>query len=129
MQLTSPTPPFASRTTGTSSSSPGITRAGTTSTARRHRPEDNRQSVLAIKAENAERGLVAARVGTGGDKLAKYDQNGRFYGMPPHKRRWSRGAEGGEDEGSRMIMGGSGNKKFDLNGQNVKTKLPKACPY
>jgi|TARA_B110000459_G_scaffold145169_1_gene158162 pre-60S factor REI1 len=32
-------------------------------------------------------------------------------------------------EGSRMIMGGSGNKKFDLNGQNVKTKLPKACPY
>ena len=31
----------------------------------RHRPQDNRQSVLAIKAENAERGLVATRVGTG----------------------------------------------------------------
>jgi len=26
-------------------------------------------------------------------------------------------------------MGGSGNKKFDMNGRNAKTKLPKACPY
>ena len=97
----------------------------------RHRPEDNRQSVLAIKAENAERGLVAARVGTGGDKLAKYDQNGRFYGVPPHIAALVKRAQKAARryEGSRMIMGGSGNKKFDLNGQNVKTKLPKACPY
>lgn len=28
-----------------------------------------------------------------------------------------------------MIKSGSGNKKFDMNGQNAKTKLPKACPY
>ena len=56
----------------------------------RHRPEDNRQSVLAIKAE-APSAVVAARVGTGGDKLAKYDQNGRFYGDPlPYRRRGQR---------------------------------------
>jgi len=24
---------------------------------------------------------------------------------------------------------GNGNKKFDMNGKNAKTKLPKACPY
>ena len=97
----------------------------------RHRPEDNRQSVLAIKAENAERGLVSMRVGGGGDKLAKFDQNGRFYGVPAHIAALVKKAQKAARryEGSRMIMGGSGNKKFDLNGQNVKTKLPKACPY
>ena len=83
--------------------------------------------MLAIKAENAERGLVAARVGTGGDKLAKYDKNGRFYGVPPHIAALVKRAQKAARryEGSRMIMGGSGNKKFDLNGQNVKTKLPR----
>jgi pre-60S factor REI1 len=97
----------------------------------RHRPEDNRQSVLAIKAENAERGLVSMRVGGGGDKLARFDQNGRFYGVPAHIAALVKKAQKAARryEGSRMIMGGSGNKKFDLNGQNVKTKLPKACPY
>jgi len=28
-----------------------------------------------------------------------------------------------------MFQGNSSIKKFDLNGQNVKIKLPKACPY
>jgi pre-60S factor REI1 len=32
-------------------------------------------------------------------------------------------------QGDLMVMGGSANKKFDMNGRNAKTKLPKACPY
>ena len=106
----------------------------------RHRPEDNRQSVLAIKAENAERGLNATRVGTGNDKLAKYDQNGRlprhFLRPRPRPRprpRWSEGGLRTQRRGSRMIMGGGLellDVVLDLNGQNVKTKLPKALdPY
>ena len=32
-------------------------------------------------------------------------------------------------ERNNMFQGNASIKKFDLNGQNVKIKLPKACPY
>ena len=92
----------------------------------RPRPVDTRESVLAVKEANEERGLV--RMQERG--LTKFDTNGRFSpfeGVSIMVKRAQKAAQ--KYERNNMFQGNSSIKKFDLNGQNVKIKLPKACPY
>ncbi|EEH57006.1 uncharacterized protein MICPUCDRAFT_47346 [Micromonas pusilla CCMP1545] len=95
----------------------------------RPRPEDQRPMVLANKAENHERGL--ARIAeNGGRGITKFDSHGRFNAPMQISILVRRAQKASRRyEGMNMIKSGSGNKKFDMNGQNAKTKLPKACPY
>ena len=96
----------------------------------RHRPEDQRQMVLAARAENSERGLIRASETRAGERgLSKFDTHGRF--QPHHISIMVKRAQNAarKYERNNMFQGNSSIKKFDLNGQNVKIKLPKACPY
>lgn len=92
----------------------------------RPRPQDNREMVLAVKEANSERGLARAQE----QGLSKFDANGRFSpfsGVSILVKRAQKAAQ--KYERNNMFQGNSSIKKFDLNGQNVKIKLPKACPY
>jgi pre-60S factor REI1 len=92
----------------------------------RPRPVDNRQMVLAVKEANQERGLARAQE----QGLSKFDSNGRFSpfaGISILVKRAQKASQ--KYERRNMFQGNSSIKKFDLNGQNIKIKLPKACPY
>lgn len=92
----------------------------------RPRPQDNREMVLAVKEANQERGI--ARMQETG--LSKFDTNGKFSpfsGISILVKRAQKAAQ--KYDRNNMFQGRSSIKKFDLNGQNVKIKLPKACPY
>ena len=96
----------------------------------RHRPEDQRQMVLAARAENTARGLIRAGETRAGERgLSKFDTHGTF--QPHHISIMVKRAQNAarKYERNNMFQGNSSIKKFDLNGQNVKIKLPKACPY
>jgi len=96
----------------------------------RPRPEDQRQIVLAAKSENKDRGLAQVGNERGLSNWSSANLNGGF--RPPMAiqimikkaqkalRRY---------QGGLMVRGGAGNKKNDVYGGNVKTKLPKSCPY
>ena len=90
----------------------------------RHRPSDLREMVVAANSENKERGIMPIHAERG--VFVKGAQR-----LPMHITIMQKKAEKAARKymGNQMIMGSSANKKFDLNGQNVKTKLPKACPY
>ena len=91
----------------------------------RHRPSDDRASVVA----NAKHIGAQARSNTtgrgGGITVRDYPSLPSQISLV--HRRAQRALR--KYQGDLMVMGGSGNKKFDMNGRNAKTKLPKACPY
>ena len=93
----------------------------------RHRPSDNRPIVLATVAESRERGIVPVNAGRRSGGL------GRPFMAPINilQRRAEKAQQRYEGKYGKFRMGGSGsgNKKFDMNGQNAKVKLPKACPF
>ena len=96
----------------------------------RHRPEDDRAAVLANQASTRERGLARLGETRAGERgLQKFDTAGRFVGLQISimVKRAQKAAR--KYERNNMFQGNSSIKKFDLNGQNVKIKLPKACPY
>ena len=96
----------------------------------RHRPEDDRAAVLANRASTRERGLARLGETRAGERgLQKFDTAGRFVGLQISimVKRAQKAAR--KYERNNMFQGNSSIKKFDLNGQNVKIKLPKACPY
>ena len=96
----------------------------------RHRPEDDRAAVLANQASTRERGLVRLGETRAGERgLQKFDTAGRFVGLQISimVKRAQKAAR--KYERNNMFQGNASIKKFDLNGQNVKIKLPKACPY
>jgi len=96
----------------------------------RHKPDDDRATLLANAANNKERGLVRLGETRDGERgLKKFDLHGKFVGlnisiMVKRAQKASR-----KYERNNLFQGNSSIKKFDLNGQNVKIKLPKACPY
>ena len=96
----------------------------------RHRPLDDRASVLANQASTRERGLVRLGETRAGERgLRTFDTAGRFVGLQISimVKRAQKAAR--KYERNNMFQGNASIKKFDLNGQNVKIKLPKACPY
>ena len=90
-----------------------------------HRPRDERDSVR-TNAKHVGASVDGVRRGTGGG-ITRRD----YPTMPTQislvHRRAQRALR--KYQGDLMVMGGSANKKFDMNGRNAKTKLPKACPY
>lgn len=96
----------------------------------RHRPEDDRAAVLANRASTTERGLARLGETRAGERgVQKFDTAGKFVGLQISimVKRAQKAAR--KYERNNMFQGNSSIKKFDLNGQNVKIKLPKACPY
>ena len=96
----------------------------------RHRPEDDRAAVLANRASTTERGLARLGETRAGERgVQKFDTAGKFVGLQISimVKRAQKAAR--KYERNNMFQGNASIKKFDLNGQNVKIKLPKACPY
>ena len=96
----------------------------------RHRPEDERPMLIANRANNEERGLVRLSETRAGERgLSKFDTSGKFVGLEISimVKRAQKAAR--KYDRNNLFQGNSSIKKFDLNGQNVKIKLPKACPY
>jgi len=96
----------------------------------RPRPDDDRAMVLAARANEEARGMARLGETRAGERgLAAFDASGKF--SLPHisimVKRAQKAAR--KYERNNMFQGNSSIKKFDLNGQNVKVKLPKACPY
>ena len=91
----------------------------------RHRPNDDRASVVANTRRIGAQASGDAAGRRGGMMQRDYPS------MPSQislvHRRAQRALR--KYQGDLMVMGGSANKKFDMNGRNAKTKLPKACPY
>jgi pre-60S factor REI1 len=96
----------------------------------RHRPEDVRVAVVAASRNDQERGSVRLGETRNGERgLKKFDVAGKLVGsqisiMVKRAQKASR-----KYERNNAFLGNASIKKFDLNGQNVKIKLPKACPY
>ena len=64
------------------------------------------------------------------EALSKFDASGRFSpfdGISILVKRAQKAAQ--KYDRNNLFQGRSSIKKFDLNGQNVKIKLPKSCPY
>jgi len=96
----------------------------------RPRPDDDRAMVLAARANEEARGMARLGETRAGERgLAAFDASGKF--SLPHisimVKRAQKAAR--KYERKNMFQGNSSIKKFDLNGQNVKVKPPKACPY
>ena len=89
-----------------------------------------RAAVLANRASTTERGLARLGETRAGERgVQKFDTAGKFVGLQISimVKRAQKAAR--KYERNNMFQGNSSIKKFDLNGQNVKIKLPKACPY
>jgi pre-60S factor REI1 len=90
-----------------------------------HRPRDERDSVR-TNVKHVGASVDGVRRGTGGG-ITRRDYPTLPTQISLVHRRAQRALR--KYQGDLMVMGGSANKKFDMNGRNAKTKLPKACPY